>query len=67
LNDKLSGVYDVASSGYNKPSKQAKEVYQVLAQQIDVELNKLTAIKSKDIKELNDMITANAIPIITTK
>jgi hypothetical protein len=67
LNDKLSSVYDVASSGYNKPSKQAKEVYQVLAQQIDVELNKLTAIKSKDIKELNDMITANAIPIITTK
>lgn len=67
LNDKLSGVYDAASSGYAKPSKQVKEVYKELADQIDVELTKLAAIKSKDIKEFNDLITTNAVPVITVK
>ncbi|MBU1372409.1 MAG: glycosyl hydrolase [Bacteroidetes bacterium] len=67
LNDKLSGVYDVAASGYTKPSKQVKEVYNDLAGQIDMELAKLAEIKSKDIKALNDLIISNAVPVITVK
>jgi photosystem II stability/assembly factor-like uncharacterized protein len=67
LNDKLSGVYDVAASGYAKPSKQVKEVYKELADQIDVELAKLSEIKSKDIKELNNLILSHAVPAIMVK
>ena len=67
LNDKLSGVYDAAASGYTKPSKQVKEVYKELADQIDVQLAKLAEIKSKDIKELNDLIISNAVPVIMVK
>nr|MBC7612662.1 glycosyl hydrolase [Pseudopedobacter sp.] len=67
LNDKISGVYDAAASGYTKPSKQVKEVYKELADQIDVQLAKLVEIKSRDIKELNDLIISNAVPLIMVK
>lgn len=67
LNDKLSGVYDAAASGYVKPSKQVREVYRELANQIDVELAKLAEVKTKDIKDLNDLIIANAVPVIVVK
>jgi hypothetical protein len=64
LNDKLSGVFDVAASGYNAPSKQVKEVYAELAGQIDVQLAALKKIKEDDLKALNDLITKNAMPLI---
>ncbi|MEY5069685.1 MAG: hypothetical protein RLZ47_1547 [Bacteroidota bacterium] len=64
LNDKLSGVFDVAASGYNAPSKQVKEVYAELAGQIDVQLAALKQIKEEDLKTLNELITKNAVPLI---
>lgn len=64
LNDKLSGVFDVASSGYAAPSKQVKEVYAELAKQIDAELVKLKAVKENDLKEFNDLVRAKAVPVI---
>lgn len=67
LNDKLSGVFDVANSGYAAPSKQVKEVYSELALQIDAELSKLKAIKQKDLKEFNDLVSTKAVPVIVVE
>ncbi len=64
LNDKLSGVYDVAASGYAAPSKQVKEVYAELAAQIDAQLNQFKQIKDQEVKALNELITQKAVPLI---
>ena len=67
LNDKLSGVFDAANSGYAAPSKQVKEVYAELAKQIDAELLKFKNIKDVDLKEFNELIRVKAVPVIVVK
>ena len=64
LNDKLSGVFDVANSGNNPPSKQAREVYNDLASQIDAQLNKLKLVKEKEIPAFNALIREKSLPVI---
>ncbi len=64
LNDKLSGVFDAANSGYFAPSKQAKEVFADLAGQCDAELNKLKEVKEKGIPSLNKLIREKELPVI---
>jgi hypothetical protein len=64
LNDKLGGVFDVANSGNAAPSKQAIDVYNDLAKQVDAELNKLSSIKEKEIPAFNSLIREKALPVI---
>jgi photosystem II stability/assembly factor-like uncharacterized protein len=67
LNDKLSGVYNTASSGNMAPSRQVKEVYAVLAGQIDEQLGKLKAIKDNGISAFNQLVRDRALPVIGVK
>jgi hypothetical protein len=67
LNDKLSGLFDAANSGNFAPSKQVRDVYTDLARQVDAELEKLAAIRQKDVPALNDLIRKNARPAIGLK
>ena len=64
LNDKLSGVFDVANSGNFAPSKQAKDVYADIAAQIDGQLHKLKTIKEKEVPAFNELIRQKALPVI---
>jgi len=64
LNDKLSGLFDVANSGNFAPSKQVRDVYADLAVQVDKELNLLKTIKEKDIPAFNELIRQKALPVI---
>lgn len=64
LNDKLSGVFDVANSGNALPSKQVRDVYNDLASQIDAQLAKLKTIKEKDVPAFNELIRQKALPVI---
>jgi hypothetical protein len=64
LNDKLSGLFDVANSGNFAPSKQAREVYADLATQIDAQLTKFRNIKEKDVVAFNTLIREKALPVI---
>ncbi len=64
LNDKLSGVFDAANSGNFAPSKQVREVYAELAQQIDKELARLKVIKEKDVPAFNELIRQKSLPVI---
>ncbi|HEV7334098.1 MAG TPA: hypothetical protein VGN63_23905 [Flavisolibacter sp.] len=66
LNDKLSGVFDVANSGNFAPSKQAKEVYADLATQIDAEVKKFNSIKANEIPAFNTLVREKALPVIKT-
>jgi hypothetical protein len=67
LNDKISGLYGVASSGQNAPSKQAKEAFAELGGQADVQLAKLKQILDVDLKQLNQLINEKKIPVIGVK
>ncbi|GAB4092694.1 hypothetical protein GCM10028786_16210 [Flaviaesturariibacter terrae] len=64
LNDKLSGVFDVANSGNFAPSRQAQEVYRELAAQIDTELARFRQLREVEIKRLNETIREKALPVI---
>jgi photosystem II stability/assembly factor-like uncharacterized protein len=67
LNDKLAGLYGVASSGENPPSKQVKEAFADLSAQSDAQLAKLKAIMDTDIPAYNKMILASQVPVIGIK
>ena len=67
LDDKLGGVYGIASSGYGAPTKQVKEAYETVAAQIDVQLNKLKEINDNDLLILNRMIREKNLPLIAVK
>ncbi|MDE3145519.1 MAG: glycosyl hydrolase, partial [Bacteroidota bacterium] len=67
LNDKISGLYDVAASGYNPPSKQVKEAFADLSAQADVQLNKLKKIMNDDVASFNKLIRDKQLPVIGLK
>ncbi|WP_295791767.1 hypothetical protein [Mucilaginibacter sp.] len=67
LNDKLAGLYGVANSGENPPSKQAKETFTELASLCDVQLAKLNQVINNDIPALNKMILDKKVPPISVK
>ncbi len=67
LNDKLAGLYGVASSGQNTPSTQVREAFADLGGQSDVQLAKLKMIMDNDVKQLNKMINEKQIPVIGVK
>jgi len=67
LNDKIAGLYDVAASGYNPPSKQVKEAFAELAAQADSQLNALQKIIAEDLKTFNKNIHEQQVPVIGLK
>jgi photosystem II stability/assembly factor-like uncharacterized protein len=67
INDKLSGVFDVANSGVNAPSKQSKEVFAELSKQADEQLNKLKKIMNEDVLKFNQLIREKSLPVIGVK
>jgi hypothetical protein len=67
LNDKLAGLYGVAASGENPPSKQAKETFTDLSGQSDRQLEKLKKVMMNDIPALNKMILNAQVPLIGIK
>ena len=64
LNDKLSGLFNVANSGNMPPSKQSRDVFNDLSAQVDRELVKLKEIKEKDIPAFNELIRQKSLPVI---
>jgi hypothetical protein len=67
LDDKLGGVYDMASSGNMAPSKQSKDVFAVLAAEVDVELAKLKSILDGGLKAFNKMVREKELPVVVIK
>ena len=64
LDDKLSGVFESAASGYVAPTKQVKETYIALKLQVDEQLKMYETIKKEGVKALNDAVHKLMIPII---
>ena len=64
LNDKIAGLYDVAASGYNPPSKQVIEAFADLSAQADEQLNKLKKVMNDDLTSFNKLIHDKQLPVI---
>ncbi len=64
LNDKLAGLFDVANSGINPPSKQARDVFADLSNQADVQLNQLKRIIAEGVPAFNTLIREKGLPVI---
>jgi photosystem II stability/assembly factor-like uncharacterized protein len=67
LDDKISGLYDFASSGNAAPAKQVKDAFAELAALADEQLNKLKKILSEDLLKLNQMIREKELQVIGLK
>jgi len=64
LDDKLGGVFDMANSGNMAPPQQAKEVYTVLAQQVEGATRNLQQLLDGGIKAFNAMVKEKGLPVI---
>ncbi|MFT3845495.1 MAG: hypothetical protein QM725_10610 [Lacibacter sp.] len=64
INDKLSGVFDVANSGVNAPTKQSKDVFAELSKQADEQLTKLKKMVTEDVLKFNSLIREKNLPVI---
>ena len=64
LNNKLSALAGVVSTGDYPPTKQATEVYAEISGKIDVELKALNVIFDKEVSALNQQIQKLKVPAI---
>ncbi len=67
LDDKISGLYDFASSGNAAPARQVKEAFAELGAQADVQLNLLKKIINEDLLTFNHLIKEKDLPLIGLK
>ncbi|MBN8698088.1 MAG: hypothetical protein J0L54_00670 [Chitinophagales bacterium] len=67
LDDKISGLYDFASSGNAAPAKQVKEAYTELSAQADGYLAKLKKIFDEDLVKFNHLVREKSLPVIGLK
>ncbi|HVU96556.1 MAG TPA: hypothetical protein VHE34_15110 [Puia sp.] len=67
INDKLSGVYGIASGGNAVPSKQVREVFENLRVQADRQLARLKDVERSGLPAINKMIFEKQIPVIQAK
>jgi methyl-accepting chemotaxis protein len=67
LNDKLSGLFDVANSSAGAPTRQVRDAFAELSAKADEQLAKLRQIMTVDVPKLNDMIREKAVPVIGLK
>ena len=67
LNDRISGLYSFAASGYTAPAAQAYELFSVLSAEADIPLNNFKKIVNTDIPAFNALIREKALPVIGVK
>jgi photosystem II stability/assembly factor-like uncharacterized protein len=67
LNDQLAGLLGYVLSGQMKPSEQAKEVFIMLSKALDVQLNALRGVESRDLADFNASLRRKAIATVDPK
>jgi photosystem II stability/assembly factor-like uncharacterized protein len=65
LNDKIAALHGVIESVDGKPTDQTSEVYELLAGQLKVQLDKLAQIVATGVPSFNQRVQASGLPPIT--
>ncbi|MFY8089668.1 MAG: WD40/YVTN/BNR-like repeat-containing protein [Chitinophagaceae bacterium] len=63
LDDKLSGLYNQASTGRGTNNKQVKEVYEVLKALVDIQLNAFDSVLKNEVEGLNKLVHELKLPV----
>ena len=66
LNDKLAGLFDAANQ-QTAPTQQVVEAFQYLSQQVQVQLNNFSSLKSNEIKTYNELLRKKEVDYIYIK
>jgi hypothetical protein len=64
INDRLSGLYNYASSGNTAPNQQVKQAFSELSNLADAVLKNFDSIVQQDVYELNKLIKTSELKII---
>lgn len=64
INDRLSGLYNYASSGNTAPNQQVKQAFSELSNLADTVLKNFDSIMQQDVYELNKLIKTSELQII---
>jgi len=64
INDRLSGLYNYASSGNTAPNTQVKQAFSELTTIADAYLKSFKTVMEKDVNELNILIRTSESPVI---
>lgn len=67
LNDKISGIFDAASSGNMAPPQQVVDTYQWLKKQSDAELKAFQNVLDNEVPNLNEKMRNLKVPFLYTK
>lgn len=67
LNDRISALFNYASSGNNAPTRQVKDAFEELKVLADKELTIFKTLLENDVKKLNEKIREQALPVIGLK
>lgn len=67
LDDKLSGLYNQASTGRGNNNKQIKEVYDVLKNLVDQQINTFDSVLKNEVSSLNKLIHELQLPVFGIK
>ena len=64
INDRISGLFNYASSGNTAPNAQVKQAFVELTVLADDYLTKYSDIIDKDVSQLNQLIKSSSLPVI---
>jgi photosystem II stability/assembly factor-like uncharacterized protein len=67
LNDKISGLFDVANSGYTVPNQQVQEAFTSLSAEADNYLSSLQSVLNNEVKQFNRLVHERKVPVISVK
>ncbi|AIE86316.1 WD40/YVTN/BNR-like repeat-containing protein [Fimbriimonas ginsengisoli] len=67
LNDKLAGVLGTVLSGNMRPSTQAREVFRILSKQLQVQLDSLKRLETREVTGFNALLKGKSISPVTPK
>jgi methyl-accepting chemotaxis protein len=67
LNDKIAGLYNVANSGNNPPSKQVQEAFKELSTEADKHLVVLKQVMNNEVKRFNELVHQKQVQVIAIK
>jgi photosystem II stability/assembly factor-like uncharacterized protein len=67
INDQMAGVLSFVQSGQRKPPQQAREVFAGLSKKLDVQLNLLKSLESRDVNEYSALLRRKGLEAIVPK
>jgi len=67
INNRLAALLSLVEGSENRPTNQSYEVYEVLSEELEVQLQELEVIIRDDVSRLNQLLREEGLPTINTR